>query len=1332
VRSAKGKGNLALTFNEELWVPVMDPPISRRVSLSVWDRNITTKNTLLGYAYFDYGKIRKKTTQDGAWGAADPQPFSPPQWVYFYGAPHELRTGKSPEFVAQYPEFASTYRGRLLVSMHVATKPSAREETGPHTKTIKYPLPSQPLTTRYTFRMFLIYGSEIPIFQGVTGAAKMGVRVLIGNKVITYRCKKNERGVVFFNETLEERDIDLPSDITQLPDIIVQLFKYPEALGPCVSFVRLKAAALLQKQFKAEPEWVTLMPDKVREGSGAGIPVDDHPGALLIKAGFGINEDAHEEQWIEDTDVFREKVITVLRVHIYQARDLPSADENGLLDPYVKIWFMGKKKKTKTMQETTAPLFYETLQFQERLPKDLRFAPEVVLQVWDSDFVGSNSPVGIVRMPLNRCTPTRVPTPTTMPPAPQWFALEDVNGKPGGGSVLVSFQVFTLTEAAMEVEDSRPIKPRTRSAWLEIVILGLRDLKKYGFSAINEPYIQFMVAGAHPYTTAASKMPTAKDPNYLERAIIPVELPEDPTFAPQLEIRVFDKRLGGLSQPLIGADCVNLARKLPWAMDYLEPLSMKIPDGRTLVTEQEEDDSADPADGGEEEEEEEEEDEGEEGAEGGPDEPGLGDTTAEPGTGGVQEAKSSGTEPAEAKPKTPKSPRAKGGPPKQEDTGTGLFPLEEKDKISLGRFKEDLEYEEQQKLMSKGKLVDLATFAFTQAGDKDKDLINFPQTWASSEFMDDRDWLVKDPKYDKKTIEEFLQTYPFERYYLYRGATRGAKTIFGDTSRRKVGKLKAIIKVCLTDPHFDNKPVFDIKKIQKTITSVVRLYVVKAEHLQPKDSNGKADPYIVVKLGKEKRSNRDHHCSETLDPEFYEMFEFQTPMPGPSQLKVQIYDYDRFLPDSLIGETIIDLEDRWFHPDWEAIGVNAKRADKVGPVKPLESRDLWYARSSNSQGQVQLWVDIMNVKQSRKFEAEKLEGPPKQDVEVRVICWKTENVRGKGVASITDLYVRFWMEGQRHQETDTHWRCKSGKASWNYRVKFPVTLPIKPDKGKLYYQVYDRDILFNELIAEGSIDLYKWFLMVYHRKASAKPFKELKDAKEKKAKGVTGAGLEQAPGAAAANPNQPALQAPAEGPGAGTGDDLAMDPRFQDFEWDKPEEDLEAGEGGDKKESEPLLARTRADEEEEGKGEEKKVDEKSSEDETKDFLNSIYQYLGIGEIADDAQWQDLIYTDHEAHAKVNRGRLALSIEIMPTDEADTKKAGYGRDDPNSNPYLPPPVGRMQFSLNPFTMLSELIGPVLLMKICCCICIILILVIVMLLGTYMSGLVSMIELLQGKV
>ena len=56
------------------------------------------------------------------------------------------------------------------------------------------------------------------------------------------------------------------------------------------------------------------------------------------------------------------------------------------------------------------------------------------------------------------------------------------------------------------------------------------------------------------------------------------------------------------------------------------------------------------------------------------------------------------------------------------------------------------------------------------------------------------------------------------------------------------------------------------------------------------------------------------------------------------------------------------------------------------------------------------------------------------------------------------------------------------------------------------------------------------------------------------------------------------------------------------------------------------------------------------------------------------------------------GRVMCSLEILPKSLADLDIVGKGRDEPNVNPYLPPPVGRIQFTLNPFKMLNQCVGP----------------------------------------
>lgn len=50
------------------------------------------------------------------------------------------------------------------------------------------------------------------------------------------------------------------------------------------------------------------------------------------------------------------------------------------------------------------------------------------------------------------------------------------------------------------------------------------------------------------------------------------------------------------------------------------------------------------------------------------------------------------------------------------------------------------------------------------------------------------------------------------------------------------------------------------------------------------------------------------------------------------------------------------------------------------------------------------------------------------------------------------------------------------------------------------------------------------------------------------------------------------------------------------------------------------------------------------------------------------------------------GKVLLSLEIFPEKLAQGCKVGKGREEPNINPYLPPPVGRMKFSWNPYTLI----------------------------------------------
>ena len=70
------------------------------------------------------------------------------------------------------------------------------------------------------------------------------------------------------------------------------------------------------------------------------------------------------------------------------------------------------------------------------------------------------------------------------------------------------------------------------------------------------------------------------------------------------------------------------------------------------------------------------------------------------------------------------------------------------------------------------------------------------------------------------------------------------------------------------------------------------------------------------------------------NPKFNKAFEFDVEFPGASPLVLKAYDYDPLFGDDLIGKTSIDLDDRFFSPDWQALAH-----------KPVESRALQHPSS---------------------------------------------------------------------------------------------------------------------------------------------------------------------------------------------------------------------------------------------------------------------------------------------------------------------------------------------------------------------------------------------------
>nr|XP_027789243.1 otoferlin isoform X7 [Marmota flaviventris] len=631
--------------------------------------------------------------------------------------------------------------------------------------------------------------------------------------------------------------------------------------------------------------------------------------------------------------VYTKKQAFQLRAHMYQARSLFAADSSGLSDPFARVFFINQSQCTEVLNETLCPTWDQMLVFDNLElygeAQELRDDPPIiVIEIYDQDSMGKADFMGrtfakpLVKMADEAYCPPRFP--------PQLEYYQIYRGNATAGDLLAAFELLQIGPAGkadlppingpVDVDRGpimpvpvgiRPVLSKYR---VEVLFWGLRDLKRVNLAQVDRPRVDIECAGKGVQSSLIHNY--KKNPNFNTLVKwFEVDLPENELLHPPLNIRVVDCRAFG-RYTLVGSHAVSSLRRFiyrppdgsapSWNSTGEVVVSMEpevpIKKLETMVKLDATSDAIIKVDVAEEEKEKEKKKKrkkkkgtAEEPEEEEPDESMLDwwskyfasiDTMKEQ----LRQQEVSGID-VEDKEEMDSSEGLKG-------------PMKGKEKARAAK--------EEKKKRTQGPGPGPGPGQGSEAPEKKKPKIDELKVYPKeleSEFDNFEDWL--------------------HTFNLLRGKT-GDDEDGSTEEERTVGRFKGslcVYKVPLPedvsreagyDPTYG---MFQGIPSNDPINVLVRIYVVRATDLHPADINGKADPYIAIRLGKTDIRDKENYISKQLNPVFGKSFDIEASFPMESMLTVAVYDWDLVGTDDLIGETKIDLENRFYSKHRATCGI---------------------------------------------------------------------------------------------------------------------------------------------------------------------------------------------------------------------------------------------------------------------------------------------------------------------------------------------------------------------------------------------------------------------------
>ena len=1051
-----------------------------------------------------------------------------------------------------------------------------------------------------------------------------------------------------------------------------------------------------------------------------------------------LHEDEKKPTYTEEVETSQMKPYTIVAV-VYMSKGLIAAESNGTSDPFVQLTLYENEKKTSVKNNTMNGVWNELLVF-ENINLDIKDTttwPMFLLSVYDWNKIQSDVPLGYNYVWLCNTSYTYN---TTDLINPKWHSLFLPKSNKKQGKILMSFYIFDSNIKQNNWQEFIHYKPETQLYNFEISVLGLRELKPLGLIGIKKPFIKFdlnslnVTGDVEDYHAPIQTVPVSGGNNPTINTVITFEtkLPVDQNFMPDLQCEVYDNVLKGLSNSLLGVFSIDIKKIIRKTKEQINEdindakkeygLSManqmllnqfgamysNAPQNdniintsasnsgmaenslensqNNLISNSKEDNQnlleiSNKVNKGNVDSDEEDFLEVDE------------NKAQDDNTGSIDISSTNINNmeiaiPTKGKKFTMQNTLKLGGDFLRQNLFDShyfvTFPCLQLFQIpgygqslgenevtakSTGKIQKEFLMEDPNKIPDPKLYFKIGYYKKQEDVNPEDSTKHYRRIFGCPlEFV--KQLKLKTPfnvgkirrgkfvdKKSETSLFDAMSTVKSKIIYRIENKNPGeqkqdneSRSSIGSansqlaaeksSAEKSYGKFKGVIRVTeksllqeyeaqiaknkeqmLATGQQENDKMKNYNKYQEfrkklinTEEIIIRLYVLELNNLAKKDAFSESDPYIKIYVNDKLIYNeRKNHQDDQKNCKWYKYYDITGNMPGSSNLKLEVWDYDDVLSDDLIGSTLIDLEDRYYNAEWQKL-----------EHKPVEVRKLFHPDINGEQGLVYMWLEMFKSSEKSTVKPWKIEPEPITEFEVRFIVWETEDIKMMDVEGTSDVYVIGYVTQDDIQKTDVHYRCQTGAASFNWRMLLPLRLPV--DKPELTMQVYDKDLFASDDFICGAVINLK---------------------------------------------------------------DLVTIPKYLNLPV-KFNRDYFNGLSPDKRKLYGDI----------------------------EFLSNSDDPEGI------KFWVPCFEGKKEATGEGERGgRVMCSLEIYPKTLADQDKVGKGREEPNLNPHLAKPFGRFEFTLNPFKLINQLVGPKFRRKCYCyCICCLLIAYFIFMLPTMMTNIV----------